>query len=399
MKKERYTPLGVGLGSIIDGRYPIEKKLGSGSWTASYLALDRRANDYRVVLKLFNPAVVKTASVLSELADDIEQAKSVEHSGVLLTYGFKQSAEGYYYCTQEHAAGRTIRQLVQNEQNVALAVVDLVHCLIQVAEAVAAIHAENQIHGDISHSSVIVTKRGEVKLADHGFKALLPPSIAELRRGNYVKSPAFLAPELLRGEGPTMRSDVYALGILGFELFVGYLPFSAGSCEEMIARIESEPLPDVGQKLHGNWPWLSSYLASATAKDPAQRFSSAEEVLEFLHPVLEQERSRRAALQAKSESSVLNRFRQKVAGTEERANRAMLVLGLGGLLGALIIALVFLLVMEDKPEPVVNARQVGPRLPQTVTFSVKPSEPEEIDRFITQIAQFGRKSQRRGINR
>jgi serine/threonine-protein kinase len=212
---------------------------------------------------------------MARLGDEGRVSRRVCHPNVVRVYEHGVSADGTPFIVMEHARGGTLRQLVLEQGPLSLARIR--GLVAQLLDGLAAIHEAGIIHADVKSSNVIVdTVDGvdHLTIIDFGL-ARTRTSLASSDEGMVVGTPEYIAPEMLRGEPPSVRSDLYSAAIVAYELIVGITPFGGDDLLEVLRRQLSEAveLPGAARTLIP--PQLERVLLRALDKDPQRRFPNA----------------------------------------------------------------------------------------------------------------------------
>lgn len=270
----------IRLGDLVDARYKIRSRLGSGGTSRVFLAHDLET-DRPVALKSLKSALLASQDVLVREAEALGR---VSHINVVGVYGVG-SFRGAPYMILEHLPGRSMRDEIRHFEGrlpkwFALA------ALNQVGRGLTAVHRAGLVHGDVKPANILVGPGDRVSLVDFGLvrdpEALHPHRVAG--------TPAYLAPERLRGEidvDLAHRIDVYALGVMAYEMLVGKRPFRDSTSEQLMAAQlwTDPPLPS---SQDSSLSWADAPIMAGLAKSPSHRTPSAEELVrELLHAALD----------------------------------------------------------------------------------------------------------------
>ena len=259
--------------------YRVIELLGAGGMGAVYRAHDTRLQR-DVALKLLPPALYTDESSRQRLIREARSAAALNHPNICTIHEVGE-AEGEVYIAMELVKGRPLGELIPSGGFPAESVL---RYGTHIADALAHAHEHGVIHRDLKSSNVVVTRDGRAKVLDFGLarRTLAGESAASAatqraltEAGAIVGTLHALAPEVLRGERADERSDIWALGVLLYELIAGALPFSGRSAYELSAAIlhgSPAPLPPRVT------PGLAAVIQRCLAKDAAQRFRSAAEV-------------------------------------------------------------------------------------------------------------------------
>ena len=275
-------------GSLAD-RYHIERELGEGGMATVYLAHDVRHGRH-VAIKVIRPEVAETLGT-ERFLSEIKLTASLQHphiltlldSGVVDSDG---SRERPFY-VMPYITGETLRTRLTRER--AIAVRDALVILGEVADALASAHHQNIVHRDIKPENILLNQ-GHAVVTDFGVAKALHRSLdgsSLTGIGVTIGTPAYMAPEQAVGD-PAIdhRADLYALGVLAFELITGRTPFSGPSVAAMVSAMLSQPAPLVTSDAPACPPRLADLIDTLLAKDPAQRPESAAHVRDTLRSIL-----------------------------------------------------------------------------------------------------------------
>ncbi|WP_437670749.1 protein kinase domain-containing protein [Sorangium sp. So ce131] len=260
----------LGPGHVIAGRYELRARLGAGGMGSVWRALDRAVEE-EVAVKVLLADWSNEPVMVARFRRELRLARKISHPSVCRVFDLGE-ADGLRFLTMELIEGPTLRALLAEgplEPRRALSI------LQQVASGLAAAHDQGIIHRDLKPENVLVRRDGRAIVADFGLArgVLAQPSTV----GSVAGTPTYMSPEQLRGDplGPT--SDIFSLGILGFELLTGRSPFGAGTPATIMSailrdapqRLEAPALPESAVRA------LDELLARAMRKRPEERFPSA----------------------------------------------------------------------------------------------------------------------------
>jgi len=264
-------------GAVFAGRYRVDGQLGRGGMGVVLKVRDLQL-DEDVALKVVRAGLASIPAFLDQLKQEIRLARKITHRYVLRTHDFGDS-DGIPYVTMEYLKGTTLRSLLDGRGRLPLALV--LRIARQVAEGLEAAHAVGVVHRDIKPTNVLFDVRGDAKIMDFGLAAPVAAMIAG-ESGTLVGSPRYMAPEQIRGERVDARTDLYALGIMLFELCSGLAPFDSPRINDLLSLHLEAPVPDLAEAAPDLPPDLVSLVHRLLAKRPADRCQSATEVAEIL---------------------------------------------------------------------------------------------------------------------
>jgi len=280
-------------GSVVGGRYEILSPLGRGGMGAVYRAHDR-VLDETVALKVLRGDAASAPEMARRFRSEIKLARRVAHPSVCRIYEYGEDGSRQYI-SMELVEGTNLKEVLK--QRGALPPEEAYGVAVQVAEGLEAIHRVGIVHRDLKTLNVMMDAHGAAKVMDFGIAKKIAGEGVTSPSGSYVVgSPEYMSPEQARGQPVDFRSDIYALGIVVFELFTGRVPFRGDTpVATLLMQLETPPPLD-GPAASAIPPPLRTVLRKALAKDPAARYASAHEMAEALRAARDSARGPRAAL-------------------------------------------------------------------------------------------------------
>jgi tRNA A-37 threonylcarbamoyl transferase component Bud32/TolB-like protein/tetratricopeptide (TPR) repeat protein len=277
--RDRMPEPSAGLKRALADRYTIQEEIGRGASATVYRAHDLR-HDRTVAVKVLEPGVAASVGAHRFLRE-IRIAAGLSHPHVLPVYD-SGAADGFVYYVMPYEAGQSLR--VRLRRDGSIPVDDAVRILRDVADALAHAHRQGIVHRDIKPDNVLLSDRNAI-VTDFGVAKALSESAGgslSTSTGLAVGTPAYMSPEQATAD-PTAdhRADIYAFGVLAYELLVGSPPFT-GTDPAVIAGHLTQRPPDVSALRPAVPSALSSLIARCLAKEPADRYERAEELLEVL---------------------------------------------------------------------------------------------------------------------
>ena len=272
------------------GPYLIVRQLGAGGMGTVYEAV-HPVIERRVALKVLHPQLARDPGVMQRFANEARAVNLINHPGLVQISDFGQLPDGTAYIVMELLRGQTLARYVKG-QGGKLPLAATLQVGAQVAAALRAAHEKQVIHRDLKPENLMLVRDPRsplgvrVKILDFGIAKFAEASQRELiqtRTGTLLGTPRYMSPEQCRAaDKVTDRTDVYALGIMLFELLAGRAPFTGQSAFEVLAKHIYEPAPPLGEVCPGLPPELCQLVAALLAKVPAQRPAMA-----AVHPTLD----------------------------------------------------------------------------------------------------------------
>lgn len=260
------------------GPYYVSDKLGRGGMGAVYLAKDI-ALDRQAALKVLLPAYADDPEFVARFQREARASAKLNHPNIVQIYGVDIESDPAYMA-MEYVDGETLDARLRRDGRMkwqtALSVVS------QVAAALSCAHGAGIIHRDIKPANVLIDRSNRVKVADFGIAKVLGSNTRLTSTQHTVGSPCYMSPEQCGMGEVTPASDLFSLGILLYELLSDDLPFKGESGLAVMRQITTEDLPAIDQVVPGLPPVIGEFLRGLTARDPALRYRSAQDVLEDL---------------------------------------------------------------------------------------------------------------------
>jgi eukaryotic-like serine/threonine-protein kinase len=260
------------IDQVFDGRYRVIRKLGAGGMADVYLAEDQELGR-SVAIKILNDRHAQDDQFVERFRREAKNAAGLSHPNIVSIYD-RGEAEGSYYIAMEYLDGRTVKELlVRNGPPPIPIAIDYAR---QIIGAIGFAHRNGIVHRDIKPHNVVVGRDGRLKVTDFGIARSGASQMTEV--GSIIGTAQYLSPEQARGAGTDARSDIYSMGIVLYELLTNEVPFSGDTPVEIAMKHLSE-VPPKPSELRPEVPHdLDSIVLRALAKDPADRYQSAEEM-------------------------------------------------------------------------------------------------------------------------
>jgi beta-lactam-binding protein with PASTA domain/predicted Ser/Thr protein kinase len=263
--------------TIIDGRYRVLRRLGSGGMADVYLAEDQQLGR-QVALKLLYRHLAEDVQFVERFRREASSAAGLQHPNIVGIFD-RGEWDGTYYIAMEYVEGRTLKDIVRERGPApSEAAVDVV---LQILRALRYAHQRGIVHRDIKPQNVLIDEDGRVRVTDFGIARAGASDMTET--GSIMGTAQYLSPEQAQGRAVDARSDLYSTGIVLYELLTGRLPFDAESPVAVALKQVSEPPLPPRELDPAIPPALEAVVLRALEKDPARRFADADEFIEALH--------------------------------------------------------------------------------------------------------------------
>jgi serine/threonine-protein kinase len=278
------------LGQLVAGRYRLLEKLGQGGMGTVYLAV-HEAIEKKVAIKVLSPEYSTKPELVTRFQREAISASRIKHQHVLDVFDFGQLENGCFYLAMEFLAGHDMADELCKD--FVIPVPRSIRITDQIVKALAAAHAQGVVHRDLKPENVFL-QRGQdgsesVKIVDFGIAQLRTTEEAAAsegqrrrltRTGMIFGTPEYMSPEQAAGKTADLRVDVYATGVILFEMLTGSVPFTGETFFGVLNAHLNDPLPTL-RKVNADVnvsPELEAVIARALAKDPDQRFQSMAEL-------------------------------------------------------------------------------------------------------------------------
>lgn len=266
-------------GTVIAGRYEVVKCLGAGSMGLVYACRHRELSGHLVAVKVLFPEVSQDRIAAARFRNEIFASYGVSHPNVVRAYEYIRDGDLVAY-TMEYVGGGDLADRLGRSKD-PLSIGDIIKILSQMCAGVQAIHDAGIVHRDLKPENILLTRDGDVKIADFGIaRTGHGPKLTE--HGGVVGTIDYVSPEYMLNSQVDWRSDIYAIGILGYEMLTGESPFRGDSVyATMTKRLKTDPEPPSRQR--GDCPQELDYIISrAMQRDPEARYQSTAEMFNDL---------------------------------------------------------------------------------------------------------------------
>ena len=259
----------------IAGRYRLESRLGFGGMSTVHLALDLRL-ERQVAVKLLAEHLADDPAFVSRFQREAQAAARLVHPNIVQVFDSgRDEHTDQYFIVMEYIEGSSGAEILRDqgwvEVDEALSIIE------QACEGLHYAHRHGVVHRDVKPGNLLRAREGEVKLADFGIaKATEQSSITQV--GSVLGTAAYLAPEQARGEEAGPSADLYALGVVTYQLISGRLPYEANSLTELALKQQQEEPPLLDTLVAAVRPELAAAVAIALALDPRERYKTALEM-------------------------------------------------------------------------------------------------------------------------
>ena len=271
--------------NMIANRYEVFKHIGQGGMADVFLAMDTILNR-EVAIKILRSELCTDPVSVVRFEREAQAATTLSHPNIVEIYDVGEY-KGHRYIVMEYVPGRTLKQVIRSRGS--LEPDEAIDIEKQLVSAVSEAHHKGIIHRDIKPQNIIVKSDGSIKILDFGI-AIAKGNIQVTQANNVMGSVHYLAPELAKGKPASVQSDIYALGIVLFEMLSGDVPFKADSAVQVALMQMRNEMPSI-RTINPSIPQsIENIITRATAKDPSKRYSSCVDMLDDLRTCFRRDR-------------------------------------------------------------------------------------------------------------
>ena len=348
-------------GQKINDRYEIIKSIGEGGMANVYLGHDTIL-DRNVAIKVLRGDLSNDEKFVRRFQREALSASSLAHPNIVEMYDVGED-DGTYYIVMEYVDGKTLKQLLKRRGTLTLS--EAIDIMSQLTDGMAHAHDSYIIHRDLKPQNIMIKDDGQIKITDFGIAMAL--NSTQLTQTNSVMgSVHYLPPEQASGKGCTIKSDIYSMGIIFYELLSGSLPFRGDNAVEIALKHMREPLPSLREENSSIQQSIENIIRKATAKNPKNRYDSArsmhedlltaldpdrmnEEVYKYKYPENENEGRRSKKLEAEAEArleetlkgkEITGDLAEKIEGLDDKKNKKLIIILASVFAGILLLLLV-----------------------------------------------------------
>lgn len=377
------------LQQLIGDDYRLQWIIGHGGMSTVWLA-DDIINDREVAIKVLRPEFSDNREFLSRFRNEAQAAENIDSEHVVATYDYREVPDpaGHTFCfiVMEFVRGESLADLLEREGSLAE---DLaLDVLEQAAHGLSVIHRMNMVHRDIKPGNMLITANGIVKITDFGI-AKAAAAVPLTRTGMVVGTAQYVSPEQAQGKEVTAASDIYSLGVVGYEMMAGRRPFSGDSSVSVaIAHINQAP-PQMPTSITAQTREL---IGIALRKDPGRRFPDGNEMALAVSAVRlgkrpPQPRTEALMVQAEAPSpsastAMLGKVARPATITQEAAPQRGSGIGIGLFIAALLAIIIGAVIYAGATGMLFQETPEETTTPQTITQTITPTVEETTSVYV-----------------
>jgi serine/threonine protein kinase len=268
---------------VLDGRYQIIGHIGSGGMANVFRARDLNLQR-DVAIKILRDDLIEDPSFQARFLQEARAAANLLHPNIVTIHDFGHDKRRYYI-VMEYVDGKDLKSVIRDEHH--MQIPQALELMIQICEGVGYAHRAGLVHCDLKPQNILVSPDGRAKVTDFGISLALAAINPDERTDVVWGSPKYFAPEQAAGTAPSPSSDVYALGIILYEMLTGKLPFEAESAD-LLAQLHQTSPPPLPRSINPDIsPTLESILLKVLSKEPAARYRTADQLGRVLKALIE----------------------------------------------------------------------------------------------------------------
>jgi len=267
-------------GQVIAERYELGRRLGVGGMSTVHLAMDRRL-ERQVAIKLLAEHLAEDAQFVTRFRREALSVARLVHPNIVQVFDFGIDDEsGSHFIVMEYVQGRSGAELLREEGS--LPVPDTLSIVTQACRGLDYAHRSGVVHRDVKPGNLLRGEDGTVKLADFGIAKALHEESSITQVGSVLGTAAYLAPEQAHGEPAGPPADIYALGVVTYQVLSGRLPYEAASLTELALKQQTDVPVRLDHVVPGVTPELAGAVQKALSLEPRDRYATAEELRQAL---------------------------------------------------------------------------------------------------------------------
>jgi serine/threonine protein kinase len=257
--------------------YKIEERIGAGGMGEVYKARDLKL-ERPVVLKFPHMETTRIAEIRERLIREAKVCSALNHPNIVTVYEINEWNNRLFIC-MEYIEGKTLTKISRSR---VIPIPEVLGIFAQIISAVNAAHKKGVLHRDLKSSNIMLTADGLVKVLDFGLAKFINATALTQGQG-FMGTPAYAAPEIIQSQTPDHRSDIFALGVVFYELLAGRLPFPGDTPPALLYNIAYNPPVPLAEAGRPVPPELEAVILQALAKEPDKRYQQLEAMLNDLH--------------------------------------------------------------------------------------------------------------------
>jgi serine/threonine-protein kinase len=263
----------IRLQRLVEGKYRVERMVGKGGMGAVFLAHDLTL-EREVAIKVLPPDISMDEHIVKRFQQEAKTAAKLDHTNIIPIYRV-ESDGGLNYFVMKYIAGTSLEDVLDEKKPLTMDYIQRV--LWEAACALGHAHQRGVVHRDVKPANIMFDHDGRVMLTDFGISKALQAASGFTGTGMIIGTPHYMAPEQAKGSTVDGRADQYSLGVVGYRMITGELPYTGDSVHTILYKHIFEEVPRVSLKRSETPEFLTSAISRALSKEPAQRYATMEE--------------------------------------------------------------------------------------------------------------------------
>jgi serine/threonine-protein kinase len=268
------------LQRLVEGKYRVDRMVGKGGMGAVFLAHDLTL-EREVAIKVLPPDISMDEHIVKRFQQEAKTAAKLDHTNIIPIYRV-ESEGGLNYFVMKYIAGTSLEDVIDQKQQLTIDYIQRV--LWEAACALGHAHQRGVVHRDVKPANIMFDHDGRVMLTDFGISKALQAASGFTGTGMIIGTPHYMAPEQAKGGTVDGRADQYSLGVVGYRMLTGELPYTGDSVHTILYKHIFEEMPRISTKRSQVPEFLSVAIARALSKEPDQRFGTMEEFATAVWP-------------------------------------------------------------------------------------------------------------------
>jgi len=268
------------LQRLVEGKYKIERMLGKGGMGAVFLAHDLTL-EREVAIKVLPPDISMDEQIVKRFQQEAKTSAKLDHTNIIPIYRV-ESEGGLNYFVMKYIAGTSLEDVLDQKQPLTIDYIQRV--LWEAACALGHAHQRGVVHRDVKPANIMFDHDGRVMLTDFGISKALQAASGFTGTGMIIGTPHYMAPEQAKGATVDGRADEYSLGVVGYRMITGELPYTGDSVHTILYKHIFEEVPSAAAKRSDAPQFLTAAISRSLSKEPDQRFATMEEFATAVWP-------------------------------------------------------------------------------------------------------------------
>ncbi len=275
-------------GDRVQERFEIVEVLGIGCMGTVYRVFDHALESESVALKVLSPEIAGREGEIARFRNEVLNVRKIVHPNIVSIYDFGLTDQGHYFYTMEYVRGESLHSRLYRSEGEQFPFAEVISLLMDLCQGLSAAHREGVIHCDLKPENILIDEEGRAKITDFGLSSDRTSQRRSHRPGTAVGTPYYMSPEQFRADPLDHRADIYALGIVAYEMATHRKPFKEADYFDLADRHFNDTIPNIREFREDLPPWFQRFVGKCAAKDRNKRFQTAVEATKFIRTQLKQ---------------------------------------------------------------------------------------------------------------